>query len=67
MVKCVFSAVEPSLSGVTNLLSNDEVDIGDVVDKLENIVNYLIESGQTASANFTEVSTDICKHTYMYG
>ena len=67
MVKCAFSAVEPSLSGVTNLLNNDTVDIGDVVDRLEDIVNVLIESGQTASVNFTEVSTDICKHTYMYG
>ena len=52
---CFFSAVEPSLSGVTNLLNGGEVNIGEVVDVLEGIVNELIESGQTASVNFTEV------------
>lgn len=40
---------------MTNLLNEDEVDIGEVVNKLEGIVNELIESGQTASPNFTEV------------
>ena len=53
-----FISVEPSFNDVKMLLSGDNVDIAEVVEALEGIVNDLIESGQTASEEFTNV----CKY-----
>lgn len=51
----MFLAVEPSLDDVVELLSGDNVDIGNVVKELEGLVNRLIENGQIASEEFSHV------------